>query len=127
MAIERESCFLAARVSAEAGEAQMVLIQTRERIIVEQDFTLELPMQVATLMVFRTLGLLCYTTSSQSIRRPFSRCGRALLAKRITSPKFAARGTPPRSRANPLLARYTMERERDVHREFLHSLGLASK
>ena len=26
-----------------------------------------------------------------------------------------------------LLARYTMERERDVHREFLHGLGLASK
>lgn len=48
----------------------MVLIQTRERIIVERDITLELPMQVATLMVLRALGLLCYTTSSQSSRRP---------------------------------------------------------
>jgi hypothetical protein len=58
-------------------------------------------MQVATLMVLRTLGLLCYTTSSQSIWRPFSRCRGAMLAKRITNLKLAERSTPPRSRANP--------------------------
>ena len=58
----------------------MVLIQTRERIIVERDTTLELSMQVATLMVLRTLGLLRYTTSSQSSLRPSLRaiCGNRL-------------------------------------------------
>jgi hypothetical protein len=58
----------------------MVLMQTRERIIVERDITLELPMQVATSMVLRTLGLLCYTTSSQSSLRPSLRaiCGNRL-------------------------------------------------
>jgi hypothetical protein len=37
-------------------------------------------MQVATLMVLRTLGLLCYTTSSQSSRKPSLRaiCGNRL-------------------------------------------------
>jgi hypothetical protein len=55
-------------------------MQTRERIIVERDITLELPMQVATSMVLRTLGLLCYTTSSQSSLRPSLRaiCGNRL-------------------------------------------------
>lgn len=67
----------------------MVLIQTRERIIVERDITLKLPMQVATLMVLRTLGLLCYTTSSQSSLRPSLRaiCGNRLRQGRRNASK----------------------------------------
>ena len=52
--------------------------------------------------------------------------------KSVADIRRAAHATlapPPERRAafDALFARYTMERERDVHREFLHGLGLASK
>jgi hypothetical protein len=50
------------------------------------------------------------------------------VAARLEAASAGAHRPPPQDEAllDDFFARYTMERERDVHRDFLRSLGLAS-